>query len=438
MGKSLLYRLQLIAIVGFTTAIYFSSCDNSNKETESVGEQQDVVINPEDTMPPREPIYEYGFCLDSFTTNQGKIKKNWTLSHLLLPYGVSQAKINKADQMARDTAVGLKYVKAGKKYTMLNTLDTLRLPQYCIYEKNNSEYVVFDFTDSVRVHKVKKEVKVEIKELSGVINQGSSLDATMGKKITNANVRYQLVGDIAAIFAWTIDFFKIHAGDKFKILYEERSVDGVPIGIGEVYAVYFDHKNTPYYAFQYTQNGDVAYYDEQAKGMKKPFLKAPLKYIRISSAYSKRRFHPVTKRYKAHLGTDYAAPTGTPIWSTADGTIEAAGYGKYNGNYVKVRHNDTYQTGYLHMSKIASGMKRGARVKQGDVIGYVGSTGLATGPHVCYRFWKNKKQIDPRSEKFQSSEPVKSANLPTYQAMVDSLKPRLDSITFATAVPSVQ
>jgi murein DD-endopeptidase MepM/ murein hydrolase activator NlpD len=235
--------------------------------------------------------------------------------------------------------------------------------------------------------------------------------------------------ELSSIYAWTIDFFRIQKGDHFKIVYEEKFVENEFIGIGRVYAALFNHANEDFYAFYFEEEENYGdYFDDEGAALRKAFLRAPLNYSRISSSYSKRRKHPVTGRIKAHLGTDYAAPTGTPILSTANGTVTEARYKRNNGNYVKVRHNSTYSTQYLHMSKIKSGIRPGVYVKQGEVIGYVGSTGLATGPHVCYRFWKNGRQVDPYKQKLPPSKPVKKENLEAYTMLKDSMMNIIQSI----------
>jgi murein DD-endopeptidase MepM/ murein hydrolase activator NlpD len=237
------------------------------------------------------------------------------------------------------------------------------------------------------------------------------------------NMSPALVMELSNIYAWTIDFFRIQKGDKFKVYYEERFVEDEFVGIGRIWAAKFTHQSEDFYAFYFKEEGVNFgdYFDEQNKNLRKAFLRAPLNFSRISSKYSKRRKHPVTGRVKAHLGTDYAAPTGTPILSTANGTITTASYTRNNGNYVKIRHNSTYSTQYLHMSKIKSGIRKGVHVKQGSIIGYVGSTGLATGPHVCYRFWKNGRQVDPYKEKLPASEPMKQSSKAPFQLGKDSL-----------------
>jgi len=232
------------------------------------------------------------------------------------------------------------------------------------------------------------------------------------------------------VYAWSIDFFRLQKGDAFSVLYEEEYVDdSIYVGLKRIVAANLTHVGNDFYAFPYENElGFNDYYDEDGRSLRKTFLRAPLNFTRISSRYSGRRFHPVQKRWKAHLGTDYAAPTGTPIMSTADGVIIAAKYTSANGNYVKVRHNSTYTTQYLHMSKIKPGIKNGVRVKQGDIIGYVGSTGLATGPHVCYRFWVNGKQVDPYKQKLPDAKPLEGERMDAYKSYMASLKEELDAL----------
>jgi len=407
-----------IPILFFTILFNFFSCSNeSNREAEIT-----------DTTKPKPPRIEYGFLLDTFNVIQENVKSGMTLSHLLAPYGISQQDINTAAQIAKDSA-NLNFIVEGNKYTVLRSRDTSKT-YYCIYEKNRIEYIIFDFKDSLLVKHVKRPVTVDENTLTGVIEKNSNLVLTIKNSLNDEAVSGELAETIAQVFAWTIDFFKLYPGDKFKVIYEQKNVEGEPYGIGKVKAVYFYNISQSYYAFRFEQDGEIGYFDENGKGMKRPFLKAPLKFSRITSGFSLKRFHPVQKTWRAHLGTDYGAPSGTPIMAVGDGTVEVAGYTQYNGNYVKIKHNSTYQTAYLHMSKIEKGICAGAKVKQSEIIGYVGSTGLATGPHVCYRFWKNGEQIDPKGEKFQATEPVKEQNKKNYNSIKDPLKTQLDSLKF--------
>jgi murein DD-endopeptidase MepM/ murein hydrolase activator NlpD len=416
----------LLPFIAFV--LLLSSCETPNPVTEELVITDSIPVNP--------PIIEYGFVLDSFQVIKDTVQKNWTLSHLLAPYGISQFNINQSADMAADSVVGLKYITAGKPFMILAELgDTTQTAKYCIYPKNIVDYIVFDFTDSIVVKKHQKPNTVTEKILSGEIVKNSNLTFAINQQLKNQNMTGELSEYVAGVFAWTIDFFKLHPGDEFKVIYNEKSVEGVPYGVSDVNYAYFKHQGHEYYAFKYvldSTKNKTGFFDEKGKEMKRPFLMSPVKFSRISSGFSGRRFHPVQKRWKAHLGTDYAAPTGTPILSTADGYVVASSYTGGNGNYVKVKHNETYTTQYLHMSKRAA--TRGQHVKQGEVIGYVGSTGLATGPHVCYRFWKNGKQINHRAEKFPSSIPMADTLVPNYLKFIEPIKAKIDSFSITKYV----
>jgi murein DD-endopeptidase MepM/ murein hydrolase activator NlpD len=258
--------------------------------------------------------------------------------------------------------------------------------------------------DDVKVYKEEKPVELKKIEIGGTIS--SNLYVNM----VEIGISPDMVDQFADLYGWAVDFQRLQKGDKFKIVYQQKLVDDQVIGNGNIELAFFEHNGEAYPAIPFEQNGEVNFFDHEGNSFKKAFLRDPLKFTRISSRYNLKRFHPVQKRYKAHLGTDYAAPTGTEIRSVGDGTVVEARYTSANGNYVKIKHNGTYTTQYLHMSKIASGTKPGSRIKQGEVIGYVGSTGLATGPHLCFRFWKNGKQEDWLKEKIPPSNPISKEN----------------------------
>lgn len=341
----------------------------------------------------------FGLETDSFTLIKGVVAKNQSLSQILQQYRVGSKEIFELAQ-ASDTVFNVKGIRAGKPFTVFCTNDSLNKAKCFVYESSAVDYVVFDMRDSMRVYKGKRPMQVVQRTMQGTIN--SSLYQTM----MDIGASPMLAVELSEVYAWTIDFYRIQKGDQFKVIYEENVVDNRVVGIRRILAADFEHGGENNLAF-FFKNGDFeGYFDQDGENLKKAFLKAPLKFSRISSGFNRKRFHPVLKRYKAHLGTDYAAPRGTPILAVGDGTISEARYKKNNGNYVKMRHNSVYETQYLHMSKIASGIKPGVRVKQGDVIGYVGSTGLATGPHVCFRFWKNGEQVDHRRQKMPPADPV--------------------------------
>lgn len=374
-------------------------------------------------------VIEYGFVVDTFTLVKNEINPGESLGKILNTNGVSFSQIATIAKETRNTDFDVRYLKAGHTYALFCVQDTAanNTAQLFIYEQDKVNYVVYDFRDTLKVYQAQKPIEVRLIQDAGIIEKGSSFFLT-GAASGLSDRLCEIISD--EIYCWTLDFRHVQPGDRFKVLYEAKYLDGEFVGVGEVKAAYFNHLGQDFYAYPFNDTGFDDYFDQDGANLRKFFLKTPVKNSRISSRYSKNRFHPVQKRWKSHKGTDYAAPRGTPIWSTADGVVEAATYKKYNGNYVKVRHNGTYTTQYLHMSKIAKGIRVGTHVKQGQTIGFVGSTGLATGPHVCYRFWKNGKQVDPFKSKLPPSDPVSQASRSSFENLRDSLATLLDSIPY--------
>lgn len=332
-----------------------------------------------------------------FTIEKGVVAKNEYLSSILQRHQVDLATISELAEKSKNL-FDVRRISAGNTYTIFK--DENGRAAYFVYQPNKVDYVTYRISDGIEVSIHKKEVVSEVRTVSGVIN--SSLYQALDAQSVNPDMATKL----AEIYGWAVNFYSIQKGDWFKIMYENREVDGETIGSGKILSAVFSHQGKAYeaYYFETGEEGKGTYYDEQGNSLRRAFLKAPLKYSRISSRFSPRRLHPVQGVWKAHLGTDFAAPQGTPIVATADGIVIASAYAGGNGNYVKIQHDNVYATQYLHMSKRA--VKRGDRVRQGEVIGYVGSTGLATGPHVCYRFWKNGKQVDALKQDFPPAEPI--------------------------------
>jgi murein DD-endopeptidase MepM/ murein hydrolase activator NlpD len=362
-----------------------------------------------------EPTIEYGICLDSFIVHKGIIKSGQTLGEIFYLHHIDHPIINKIVLKSKNI-FDFRKAAPDNRYTVLCSNDSNEVAQYLIYEESVSSYIVFDITNNIDVYRGEKEISIIRRVAYGTIS--SSLWLTMEE----LNLSPRLVNEISTIYAWTIDFFKVQKGDSFRVYYEDKYVDGKYIGIGNILAAEFTHKGNNFYSFYFKKNTNYGdYYDEDGNTLRKAFLMAPVDYKRISSRYSRKRKHPVTGQWKGHFGTDYAAAKGTPIWSTANGTVTKASFTKNNGNYVKIKHNNKYTTQYLHMSKIKSGIRNGTFVKQGEIIGYVGSTGLATGPHVCYRFWKNGKQVDPYRQKLPPGDPISNENREDFIFSKDSL-----------------
>ena len=416
-------RLYLFIFILFSF-ITITSCSQSKKvETDSVAliDTVQVVKN-----------LLFGFDLDEYEVYYDTVQKGWTWNDLFAAFEVNQYTINTTAERLRDSLIGLKYIIAGKPFmTFKAKSDTNRIPAYLVYEPDAFSYISFNFqNDSVGIRKEFRPIEIKERTISGVIEKNSNLSVEMGKNFDTYMMTASLSDAIEGVYAWSVDFFKLQVGDKFVVVYDEKSVDGRPYSVDKIKYVWFEHANQGLYAFNYSDStGEVSgFYDHLGNEMKRPFLMSPLKFSRMSSAFNMNRLHPIYKTNRPHLGTDYAAPSGTPILATADGTISKASRTRGNGIYVKIRHNKTYETQYLHMSKVGEGIREGVRVKQGAVIGYVGQTGAATGPHVCYRFWKNGQQINHRAEKFPTSEPMKEEVKPIYLQHIAPLKENLEAV----------
>lgn len=412
----------IVIIVFFIFQNNYRKYDNRHFEAAA-----DTTVLDSATLNLHKPTMFYGYNVDSMILIEGRVKRNQNLSEILNEHNISHQKIHELS-LASKPVFDIRKIGVNKKYTLICYPDSLQTARAMIYEPGPTEYVVFDLDDSVSVKKEEKQIITKERELAGTIDM--SLAVTM----SDLGVSPQLTNDFVDVFAWQIDFFRLQKGDRFKMIYEEKLVDGEVIGFGDIKAIYFQHFGNDYYAYYYNQGSGIDYFDEDGNSLRKAFLKYPLDFTRISSRYSGNRYHPVQKRWKAHRGTDFAAPKGTPIRSVGDGIVSEARFSTYNGNYVKIKHNTTYSTQYLHMSKIASGIRPGVKVKQGQTIGYVGSTGLATGNHLCYRFWKNGVQIDALKVKLPPSEPIKEDNKADFERVRDAFKQQLDSIKIESPI----
>ncbi len=365
---------------------------------------------------------QFGLAVDNLIEVCDTIEADQTLSDILIPHGVNQQKINQIEKAARDI-FPLRSFRADDELYIYAKWDSVETVKYFVYVKDPVNYVVFDFSDSVNIYKKQKPVTIRERTVSGVIS--NSLYQTLQEK----KIELQVAARLEDIYAWQIDFFRIQPTDSFKVIYEQILVDGEPVDVGKIHAANFFSNNENHFAFYFDKEKGESYFDEKGNSLKRLFLKAPLKYSRISSRFSMNRYHPILHRTKAHLGTDYAAPTGTPIMTVGNGVVIEASYTSGNGNYVKVKHNATYTTQYLHISRFAKGIRRGVSVSQGQVIGYVGSTGLATGPHVCFRFWKNGRQVNPLREKYQSSGPIRKKNKEKFEIVKREWMEKLQAVS---------
>jgi murein DD-endopeptidase MepM/ murein hydrolase activator NlpD len=390
----------------------FSSCKK---------EKPEITIVKKDKP---KPEMRFGYKIDDYKVIQDTIESGESFGIILDRHHVMYPKINKIAAVAKDT-FDVRRVRAGKPYTILASKDSLEKAQVFIYKHDKINATILDFKDStITALNYKKPIKILEKEASGVIN--SNLSVTMDSLGLKPNLTYK----IADIYAWTLDFYKLQKGDSFKFVYEEKFIDDTTFaGYGTIKSAIFKHRGKDLYAFRFLADSTLnihEYYDDEAKMLRSQFLKSPIKFqYRISSRYNlNRRIAHYGYRVKAHKGTDFAAANGTPIMSTANGTVIESRRKGGNGNYVSVKHNSTYTTKYLHMSRRKS--KVGDFVKQGDIIGYVGSTGSSSGNHVCYRFWKNGREVDPFKEKLPTAKPMKKDIKPIFFDFIKSLKYQLD------------
>lgn len=368
---------------------------------------------------------EFGFTYSDFNVIHDTIKSGDTFGSILQKQNIGNKRVYDIVQQVKDT-FDVRTIKYNKPYTILRSKNKTNSLEVFIYQPDALHYYVVDLRDSVALASKKaKPLTLKRRTIGGV------LKGSLSETLESAKVEGALATRISKIFAWSVDFFKLKRGDRFGLTFTERYInDSIYDGVDSLEAAFFEYKGKIVYAFPFEQNrgsGKIEYYDEEGKTLKNFFLKTPIKFSRITSHFTTNRFHPVQQIWKAHKGTDYAAPTGTPISTTASGTVEQTGYTAGNGNFVKVKHNRTYATQYLHMSRIL--VRRGQHVNQGQTIGLVGSTGLATGPHVCYRFWKNGVQVDALRLKLPNGEPMNSKNKERFIKQIIPLKFELDSVS---------
>ncbi|RIV43996.1 M23 family metallopeptidase [Flagellimonas pelagia] len=394
-------------------------------------EPVDVVAKVEVIEKP--PVLHYGFNFDDFNVVHDTVRSGDSFGELMLKNKVDYPKIAAISEKFRDT-FDVRRIMVGKPYLILKSKDTSEVAKVFIYQNDKINYTVVDLRDSAAVaYKSKKKVKLVEKEVGGIIN--SSLSEAMD----NLGVDYGVTIALSEVYAWSIDFFKLEKGDKFKVIFDERYInDSIYAGYGPIKAALFEHKGRTIYAFPYVTDSlknILDYYDQDANNLRSTFLRAPIKFgYRLSSRYNlKRRIAYYGYKVRPHKGTDYAADIGTPIIATADGTVVESTRRGGNGKYVKIKHNSIYSTQYLHMK--AQKVKKGDFVRQGDVIGWVGMTGNTGGPHVCYRFWKNGRQVDPLQEKLPTAEPIADSLRAGYMSHIEPLRWQLDCIEFVDPAP---
>lgn len=402
-NKSLYIIHSSLLIVNCTLLItlLLFSCDNSDNKQKS-----------KETKEIKEPEFLYGICIDSLDVKLDTIKKNQYLSEIMKKQNVDYGTIVHIERNHKDV-FDIRKIKPGHKHTFLLSRDSLATPLFWIYEIDKTNFVVFSLTDSLTAWRDEKAVDIKTEHIEGVIN------TSLWNAIKDAHGDANLTMELSDIYSWTVDFFGIQPGDTFKVVYENRYIHDECIGMGKILACYLNNAGSKHYAYYFEQNGNGQYFDENGANLRKAFLKAPLNYRRISSTFSNARRHPVTKVVRPHHGVDYAAPTGTPVVTVGDGTVIEKGWDKKGGgNYLKIRHNSTYTTTYMHLNGFAKGIQKGSKVKQGDLIGYVGSTGMSTGPHLDFRLNKNGTYINPLTFNPPSAEPVSEDNKVAFEEVI--------------------
>lgn len=386
------------------------------------GKKEEVIETPD--IP--ESVYLFGICIDSLEVNEYEVKQGDNLSAIYAKFGFAG---NTIDKIIKSSAASLnpKSLRSGMSYYSFITKDTLAAVQYMVFARSLTDFVKIDFTqsDTILTSVFKKPICIETKYAEGLV------ESNLWNSIVNQGVDPLLAMKLSDIYAWQIDFFGVQKGDGFKVIYKEAFVDdSISLNIQSIEGAVFHHNNKDYYAIPFEQDSVRTFFDAEGNSTKRAFLKAPLDFIRISSHFSNARFHPVLKRYRPHHGVDYAAPVGTPVKTIGDGLVVEKGFQRNGaGNYLKIKHNSTYTTTYMHLSKFAKGIEKGTRVQQGDIIAYVGSTGLSTGPHLDFRVHQNGKAINPLTMESPPDIPVAEELKDSFMRVKERFLNEIDSLS---------
>lgn len=406
------------SLISALALVFFVSCTSSSQQdvTEPVVDASDTLSNA------------LGFCPDSLDMREGKVKSGQFFSNLLGSLGMTQKEAYELT-LACDSVFDVRTLRVDNAYRAYYGSDAS--VKYLVYDRDRASSIVFDCTPPYDAWVYEKPVSVESRYADVTIN------TSLWNDMRDAGVSSLLILSLSDIYAWTIDFFGLQKGDRFRVLYDEKMCDGEVLAVDTVRYAVFSHggEDLPMVMYDQRDSGNI-WWNEKGESMRKAFLKAPLQYSRISSGFSHARKHPVTRKVQPHTGVDYAAPKGTPVMSIGDGTVTSVKYEGAGGNTVRIRHNSVYSTAYLHLSKYASGLKAGQRVRQGEVIGYVGSTGRSTGPHLDFRVWKNGTPINPLKMDSPPAEPIKEENRQAFEAAASKYKAQIDSIQ-ARSIASV-
>lgn len=408
-------------VIFLLTTALLSGCE----EKENNQPHRDPKSHKENMVPAQ---MEFGFNMNTFRVWRDTVKENWTLSHMLLPHGISQLETNLAYVQCKDSCTKLDFIKPGDCYLMLYPKNDTTKARYCIYKVNDIDYVVFDFNDSVRVYRQQKEYDLIEREVAGIVR------SSLWQAFIDEGLSPLMAFSVTNIYQWTVNFFAVQPGDYFKMIFDEKQIDGKSVGFDQIKAIEFHTLDTSYFAIQFAYNDSlIGYWDKDGNSLRRALLKAPLDYIRVTSGFSHSRMHPILKVPTTHHGVDFGAPAGTPVYSVGDGVITFAGWAGGAGNFIKIQHPNNIETQYMHLLNYAMGIRNGAHVKQGQKIGEVGSTGLSTGPHLDYRIYINGTAVDPLNADIPTSEPLPDSIKGSYLPLRDELIKRLNAIKMQEA-----
>ena len=406
-------NLAFIAILTLTTGLVGCS-DESNKQTAT-----NSSATAHSTKATKKVVMKYGIPIENLEIKYDTIKKNQTVSDILYSFGFNNNQIYNLTQCP-DTVFNVRKIRPGQVFALLCEKDDEHTPRYVIYEESPKSYITFDIDDSYRAKRHHKAPEWRESEVAGVV------ESSLWVALEESGASPLLAVEMSNIFGWSIDFFGIQKGDEFRIIYAQEYVDNTPLNNYKIIAASFCASKNLVYAIPFEQDGEMLFYNTDGNSLEGAFLKAPLDYYRISSKFSNSRMHPVLKRRRPHHGVDYAAPKGTPVHAVADGVVTFKGWGGGGGNTLKIKHAGNLVTGYLHLSGYAKGIKQGSRVSQGQLIGYVGSTGTSTGPHLDYRIWKNGANIDPLKVPQEPAEPIAKQNVANFEIIRDRIVAELN------------
>lgn len=411
-----LWLVALPVFVAVATALLFLPTYR-----EGEGDLDEVAVT--DSAEVQEMVYEYGIPADRYRVQYGIVQPRQNLGSILGEHGVSTGTVHHLGEKSRGV-FDVRRIRSGQAYALFfSKHDSLAPPRFFVYEEDPKSYIVFDLRGDLAVSRGQNPAEWRTQTVKGQVE--SSLWVAMQR----CEASPQLAIVLSHIFGWTIDFFGLQKQDEFRVIYEQEFVDGKALDNFHILAASFRASDSTYYAIPFVQDGEELYYNERGNSLEGAFLKAPLDFYRISSRFTNSRYHPVLKRYRAHHGVDYAAPAGTPVYAIGSGKVIAKAYqANGGGNYVKIKHNGTYTTTYMHLSRFAKGLKVGSTVKQKEIIGYVGSTGLSTGPHLDFRVYENGRPINPLTIKSQPKKPISEANRAAFSQICDSLVLKLKNL----------